>query len=231
MRASPDALRRCTRHRPMSMRFIPASWHYISGQFSIQTPRKPQKSAISAPRPTPKLFKFSHALSLRDRAADGRAPTGPRGACRSGRARSPVAVPGQSCGSVREICHRCGAPKRLWPSAKSPTTQALNIRPQRTSYRGYHFLVCGRDQFATIYIYRIQILYVLRERRSATARRNFSTSVRRFFECVAKSATTMEDPDDYRDIYKFLPVFRLYPGWKRNECCCFPLPIQSASSR
>ena len=58
-RSSPDALRQCTRHRAVSIRFMPVSWHYISGRFSIQAPRKQQKSAISAPRPTPKLFKFS----------------------------------------------------------------------------------------------------------------------------------------------------------------------------
>src|SRR5512144_251748 len=59
MRASSGALRQCTRYQPTSMHFMPYSWHYISGHSSIQAPRKPQKSAISAPRPTSKLFKFS----------------------------------------------------------------------------------------------------------------------------------------------------------------------------
>src|SRR5512144_2789235 len=70
MRASPDALRQCTRHRPMSMHFMPVLWHYISGQFSIQAPRKPQKSAIFLPQPPPKLFKFSLAALLNSCPAD-----------------------------------------------------------------------------------------------------------------------------------------------------------------
>src|SRR5512143_2997064 len=59
MRASPDALRQCTRRRPLSMDFMPVSWHYISGQFSLQAPRKPQKSAISLPQAPSKLSNFS----------------------------------------------------------------------------------------------------------------------------------------------------------------------------
>ena len=43
------------------MHFMPVSWHYISGQFSIQAPRKPQKSAISLPQAPPKLLNFSQA--------------------------------------------------------------------------------------------------------------------------------------------------------------------------
>jgi hypothetical protein len=41
--------------------FMPVTWHYISGQFSIRAPRKPQKSAISLPQPPSKLFNFSQA--------------------------------------------------------------------------------------------------------------------------------------------------------------------------
>jgi hypothetical protein len=36
-----------------------SSWHYISGQFSIQAPRKPQKFAISLPQAPPKLLNLS----------------------------------------------------------------------------------------------------------------------------------------------------------------------------
>src|SRR5512132_918982 len=59
MRASPDALHQCTRRRPSSMHFMPVPWHYISGQFSIHAPQKPQKSAISLPQAPPKLLNFS----------------------------------------------------------------------------------------------------------------------------------------------------------------------------
>ena len=38
---------------------MPEAWHYISGQFSIPAPRKPQKSAIFLPQPPPKLFNLS----------------------------------------------------------------------------------------------------------------------------------------------------------------------------
>ena len=41
------------------MHLMPNSWHYISGQFSIQAPRKPQKSAISLPQAPPKLLNLS----------------------------------------------------------------------------------------------------------------------------------------------------------------------------
>ena len=41
------------------MHLMPNSWHYISGQFSIQAPRNPQKSAISLPQAPAKLFKSS----------------------------------------------------------------------------------------------------------------------------------------------------------------------------
>jgi len=41
---------------------MPIAWHYISGQFSIPAPRKPQKSAIFLPQPPPKLFNFSLGL-------------------------------------------------------------------------------------------------------------------------------------------------------------------------
>src|SRR6266511_3869565 len=59
MRASSGALRQCTRRQPLSTHFMPIAWHYISGQFSIPAPRKPQKSAIFLPQPPPKLFNFS----------------------------------------------------------------------------------------------------------------------------------------------------------------------------
>jgi energy-coupling factor transporter ATP-binding protein EcfA2 len=58
------------------MRFTPVSWHYISGQFSIQAPRKRQKSDISAPRPTPKLFKFSLKTMLDSEITEHTAPEG-----------------------------------------------------------------------------------------------------------------------------------------------------------
>jgi hypothetical protein len=41
---------------------MPVSWHYISGQFSIPAPQKPQKSAIFLPQAPPKLLNFSMAF-------------------------------------------------------------------------------------------------------------------------------------------------------------------------
>src|SRR6266540_3971059 len=63
MRASSGALRQCTRRQPLSTHFMPIAWHYISGQFSIPAPRKPQKSAIFLPQPPPKLFNFSQGAA------------------------------------------------------------------------------------------------------------------------------------------------------------------------
>src|SRR5512147_1447222 len=45
------------------MHFMPDTWHYISGQFSLQAPRKPQKPAIFLPQAPPKLLNFRQAVT------------------------------------------------------------------------------------------------------------------------------------------------------------------------
>jgi hypothetical protein len=59
--ASPEALRQRTPQKPTSIRVVPVAWHSIAGQCWLPARRKPQKSAIPAPRPTPKPFKFGQS--------------------------------------------------------------------------------------------------------------------------------------------------------------------------